>query len=510
LTTRIFARSILAFAVTAGLGVTAPARVARADAPTAEQLEAAKKAFGEGKALHEAGKLPEAIDKFKESYKLSKNPLLLYNIGFTLDEAHQRETALFYYRKFLSDAPKEAPQRPTVTERVKVLEQEILDGTGDKPTPTPTGDKPTPTGDKPTGDKPTPTGDKPTGDKPTGDKPTGDGAVTTGDKPKPEGKPKKIVIKPAGTYHAEDFEHQVVEEAPPGKPLDLTASIPEDAGWTVTLMFRVAGDSKFTAKQMKARYKELVARIPQGKMTGTSIQYYVEVKDQAGAIVTRSGKPTSPNLVYLEPNATQRFYPDFTDEDGGTTVTSTEPVKHGGGDEDDPLHPKKPTKRVEPRHEIKDEPRPDEPLPPTGTGLLDPGSKNFRYAKWGTTGGAVAFLAVSTVFYLRAKNAADTLGQEALLSNKENACPGGSPCRTFDSVDADTQSIGQSAQTWSRISMGLGLITAGAAGYLWYREHEAKQHPGSAGASESTPLSSLVVAPAIGDGFAGAAAAFNF
>ena len=65
----------------------------------------AKKAFGEGKALFDEGKLPEAVEKFKESYRLSQNPLLLYNIGFTLDQAGQKDKALFYYRKFLADAP---------------------------------------------------------------------------------------------------------------------------------------------------------------------------------------------------------------------------------------------------------------------------------------------------------------------------------------------------------------------------------------------------------------------
>jgi tetratricopeptide (TPR) repeat protein len=96
------------------------------DKPTAEQLEAAKKAFAEGKAFHDQGKLPEAIEKFKESYRLSRNPVLLYNIALTLDENKQTDNALFYYRKFLSDAPQDASQRPTVTEKVKTLEKKGL------------------------------------------------------------------------------------------------------------------------------------------------------------------------------------------------------------------------------------------------------------------------------------------------------------------------------------------------------------------------------------------------
>ena len=49
-------------------------RIRRRPAPTKEQLDQAKKAFGEGKALFDEGKLPEAIDKFKESYRLSQEP----------------------------------------------------------------------------------------------------------------------------------------------------------------------------------------------------------------------------------------------------------------------------------------------------------------------------------------------------------------------------------------------------------------------------------------------------
>jgi len=97
--------------------------------PTKEQLDQAKAAYAEGKSLHDQGKLVEAVEKFKESYRLSQNPLLLYNIGFTLDEAGQKDNALLYYRKFLSDAPASAPQRKTVEERVKVLEKEKLDAT---------------------------------------------------------------------------------------------------------------------------------------------------------------------------------------------------------------------------------------------------------------------------------------------------------------------------------------------------------------------------------------------
>ena len=79
--------------------------------PTQAELDQAKKAFEEGNALYKAGKLPEAIDKLKESFRLSRNAFLLYNIGHTYDQLGQKDMVLFYYRKFLASAPANAPRR---------------------------------------------------------------------------------------------------------------------------------------------------------------------------------------------------------------------------------------------------------------------------------------------------------------------------------------------------------------------------------------------------------------
>ena len=89
-------RSIIFFiAIVLGTIVPASSALAEDPAPTKEQLDQAKKAFGEGKALYDEKKFPEAVEKFKESYRLSRNPLLLYNIGHTLDQAGQKDKALF-------------------------------------------------------------------------------------------------------------------------------------------------------------------------------------------------------------------------------------------------------------------------------------------------------------------------------------------------------------------------------------------------------------------------------
>jgi hypothetical protein len=435
--------------------------------PTAAQLEAAKKAFAEGTALHDAGNIHDAIEKFKESYRLTKNPLLLYNIGFTMDEASQKDPslkdlALFYYRKFLSDAPQNAAQRTTVADRVKALEKDKLEADLNAPPTTPTTPPPT-----------TPTIAPTTPTTPT-EPPT-----------------RRIQIKPPGTYDIADFEHQVVDAAPPGKPLDVTAFVPEDSGWTVTLNYRGAGDASFTTKVMKWHYKELVARIPASKMAGSTIQYFIEVSDprlvtatDPTGKVTSSGKSASANLITIDASAQPRFFPDVTDEPGTTTSTGTteNPIgpnpNPGGGTVD----------------------------VPTGNGLFDVGSKKFTYAKWGTTGGAAVLFAGSLIFYIQAGQQAD-----ALVSDAKSTHPGCAmlPC-TFDKYDRDLQSAGKLDQTLSQVTFGVGLVATAAAGYLWYRQLSHKSHGEAAATSKPAEETSWIVVPSISDGYAGAAAATRF
>ena len=100
---------------------------------------------------------------------------------------------------------------------------------------------------------------------------------------------------------------------------------------------------------MKWRYKELVGRIPATKMIGSTVQYYIEVKDAAGTVVTSSGKSTSPNLDRAAGRRAARFYPDFTDDEpvkpndggGGGDSGRRRRSATAGSDDDDPLNSKK-------------------------------------------------------------------------------------------------------------------------------------------------------------------------
>ena len=237
----------LAIAVVAVVAV--PVASADDPPPTPEQLDAAKAAFNESNALYKAGKLVEAIVKLEESYRLSRNPILLFNIGRIYDKIGQKDKVLFYYKKFLRDAPANAPLRDDATKRVTELQNEIA-VIPVEPDLTP---------------------------------------------PPPP---------PTSKYSPADFKHEVIDSVRPNKPVDVIAVVPEESGFTVTLFYRGTGDETFVADPMKWQDKVLVGHIPATKVHGNWIQYYLEVRDPDGTLFARSGKSTSPNLVNVEATVT--------------------------------------------------------------------------------------------------------------------------------------------------------------------------------------------------------------
>ncbi len=217
---------------------------APSEGPSSEDMAKAKEHYIAGKALFDANDFEAAVDKFKESYKLSKNAVLLYNIAFTHDEIGDQQMATFYYEKFLKDTDKGAANRDVARKRLRTLK-------------------------------------KSGGSEPTEN--TNVQSVTS-------------------------FKHTVVDEAPPKTPLDIVAVVPEGVPWRVILNYRMAGQPKFIAVEMQYRFKELVARIPATATAPKNVQYYIEVRDGSGTVLERSGQPTSPHIVYMEEVAKPRFY----------------------------------------------------------------------------------------------------------------------------------------------------------------------------------------------------------
>jgi hypothetical protein len=384
-------RTITTIAVALAMAIAVPAPSAWAQSPPSQaDLAAAKKAFQEADVLYKAGKIAEAIEKLKESYRLSQNAFLLYNIGRAYDQLGQIDLVLEYYQKFLAAAPANATMRPDVQKRVDAIEKEKAAAAAEQQENT---------------------------------------------TPPPNA--------PTSKYSAKDFQHTVVDTAPPAQPIDVTATVPDDAGWTVTLNYRRSGEDTYTIKPMQKRGgTELVARINRPKVAGHSIQYYVEVKDSAGTVVTRSGKRLSPNLIYIEKNAPPHFDKAVNEPEDGAPI---EEVPEQG-----PL-------RTDFGFNNPDQ--------------VDQPTRPFVKAKWIATGVAGAAFAFSIVSVLKARQEHDLLREDSVMC-------GTPPCRVYDlDYDHRIQTLGQRWDALYKVSLGVGVVAAGVAGYFWYRNATFKVVP---------------------------------
>jgi hypothetical protein len=406
-------------------------------APTPAQLDKARKAFAEGRKLHDAGKLTEAVEKFKLSYQLSRNPLLLYNIGLTMEELGSGDLAVIFYRQFLAEAAPDAAQRADATDRIAAITR-VLAPPAAPPPPTPP------------------------------------------EAPPPEAPPPP----PPPQFGSADFTHHLIEAAPPGVPLDVTAVVSDGFRVVVTLYVRSPGEATFTATPMERRNQERVGRIPATRMAGSAVQYYVEVRDDTGALLARSGKSTSPNVVNLDAGATPRFYPDFTPAPPVTTP--------GHHDAEDPIAAATPGVGGAAAG------------PAPGGGVLDVGSGEFAVAKWSATAAAGTGVGLGITFYVLSRGHATALERDSI------DC-GPPPCQKFDSYDRDLEHTGKLEQTISRVALVGGVAAAAVAGYFWYRELTASRHGERKVSRTSSTTASWQIAPAIGgDGFTGAAAVGRF
>lgn len=420
----------------------------RAQATDAAKLDEAKQRFVEGKTLYEKGDKPAAVEAFKLAYKLSKNPVVLYNIGFVYDELGDRTLALHYYEKFLVDAAgneKAQANLPLAADRVKVIKAAIAAEEAALAAPPPEEKRPPPP-------------------------------------------PKRDRGKPAT---AADFLHECVAEAPPAKPLDITAKIPGNARWQLTLFHRAAGESDFQTTPMKQRYDEFVGRIPPASVRGTAIHYYIEVRSDSGELVTNSGRASSPNVIFVEPSAKPHFYEEAGEGGSGTMAATS----------DDEL--------------------PDED-PSASDDSDDVGGPNdtpagpLTYAKWGATGGVAAFLAATLVFYLSASDHASALSSVAYTSQNPagNQCPTNGqppPCLQFADQHRTVETDGETFEILANVSLVLGVTSAAAAGALWYLDAKQARAAALAGGERATRRGIRVSgAPIVGPGLVGGAAVIQF
>ncbi|HVY39471.1 MAG TPA: tetratricopeptide repeat protein [Polyangia bacterium] len=98
------------------LALAAPARAD--DAATAREL------FTQGNTFYDLGQFDKAIDAWQRGYQLKNDPGFLYNIGQAYRTMGDAEKAIFFYKRYLINAPK-AKNRAEVEQKIEALQKQI-------------------------------------------------------------------------------------------------------------------------------------------------------------------------------------------------------------------------------------------------------------------------------------------------------------------------------------------------------------------------------------------------
>jgi tetratricopeptide (TPR) repeat protein len=88
----------------------------------------ARALFEAGRAAFEAAQYEDALQHFRQSYRISGRSALLYNIGVSADRLGRDAEALEAFEGYLRDAPADAPQRADAEVRVRVLRRRVEEG----------------------------------------------------------------------------------------------------------------------------------------------------------------------------------------------------------------------------------------------------------------------------------------------------------------------------------------------------------------------------------------------
>ena len=264
---------------------------------------------------------------------------------------------------------------------------------------------------------------------------------------------------------------------------------------TVTLYYRGAGDATFTAKPMKWRYKELVARIPAAKMAGNVDPVLHRGQGLRPARSSRSsGKSTSPNLVNIDARRAAALLPRLDRRRRGADGRRPASTKHH--DEERSAAHKASTSRSRTSTDGDDVDGRTVAGRRRATASSDVGSTKFEKAKWVSTGTAGALLAGSLTFYILAGKQADNL-----VADSQDSRAATPPCRAFDhDYDQAWQDAGQRYNTISNVTLVVGVGRRRRRRLLLVpRAHgeEARRAEGRR-TSTASPETTWVVVPTVG------------
>jgi tetratricopeptide (TPR) repeat protein len=427
----------------------APAPAPDAAKPAGDDKTAQAKAeFQKGQEFFKAGQFVDAVKSFKKAYAFKPLPALLYNIGITYRKMNENELSIFYFDKFLKESPADAANRADAQKQLEELRAQK----------------------------------------------GGPGMLPGSDK---ESEP--VAAAPPSEWKTVDkFDHQPPDEAPPGKPLDIRAMVPEKVAYKLTLYWRSAGQADFTAVEMHKRYYEFVGRIPATAVTGKSVQYYMIVKDPTGKTYAKSGSPTQPNLIIITEGAKPLFYADLGEGMGGSETKAAEKTPEKG-----------PAAEKEKKGQDSESPLTAEKAPPP---KKDEGPKSrsrwMAYTAYGLAGGAALSFIIAYTSNNSAKDAADALQTASTMKNAD-----GSPKTFYNSSLSDKESEGRSSASTATLMTTLGALLTVGAGTLLYLD--LRQPAGGTGDTASAPrrtsaVSSVRAAPTLLPGYYGLSGEVRF
>ena len=425
-------------ALVAALVCAAPALVHAEGNDEAEITAMAKEHYKQGLDAYKNGKYPEAIKELKKAYLLKRLPALLLNIGATYRKMGDIENSVYYYKKYLAEAP-EARDRGEVEKTLAELARE-------KP---------------------------------------GAGATP----------PSEAAGEAAAPATGSEWRHTPVDAAPPDQPLDVRVVMPVSKGVKVYVYYRGAGESEFNQVQMKRHGSEKVGRIPAAAMSGKSMQYYVEGKDDKGNVVKSFGSPSDPNIVRIDASAAPQLVKGVGGGDEKSAGTAS--ARNDLDDEQAPV-----------TGEIVDRPGRHHRATSSSSSRGESRASRFGTAFWigsALAVAGVAGVAVGSYGLFQAKSYADVLSTDSNFRDPQT----GQPYKFSDPSASpyDDKTVEARGKFWN--GLGIGMTVAGGVALLGGVTLIALDQTVFKNKAEK-PKRSAWLAPAIGPSMAGVAGGAAF
>jgi len=300
----------------------------------------AKQHYKLGQDAYAAGKYDVAIKELKKAYVLKRIPAILVNIAMTYRKTKDYDMAVYFFKKFLAEAPADDKGRPGVETQLAETEQERTAAL----TPAPLEPaRPAVEMAKPEG-QPAVEAAKVAAAPATPGKDAGAGPAADPSKPAAAAKPETAAAPAtaapaagaaatapeaatqvaAAEKPATEWSHTPIDAVPPGQPVDVRVQMPVMKGVKVKVYYRKEGQATFDSMELKRRGNEKLARLPAEISSGRNFQYYVEARDPAGTLVKSAGNEYNPNIVLVDPTAR----PQLVDAQGAAdTSEDDEPAR---------------------------------------------------------------------------------------------------------------------------------------------------------------------------------------